>query len=67
MSQALEILIAKARKYRMTDEERDAQVRSFAYGNTHFENPAIKRCDIAEAQKALQSERACAVAVPQRD
>lgn len=53
----LEILIEQARKHRMTPEERDAQVRSFAYGNTHFENESITKGDIDEAVASLKAER----------
>ena len=49
MSKSLEELLQIARKYRMTPEERDDQVRSFAYGNTHFENEDITRADIDQA------------------
>ena len=57
MSRYLEYLIEEARKHIITPEERDAQVRSFAYGNTHFENPAITRADVDEAMDALNAER----------
>lgn len=57
MSDKLTKLIELARKHEMTSEERDAQVRSFAYGNTHFENEAITKADIDEAMKSLQTER----------
>jgi hypothetical protein len=54
----LEMLIEKARKHQMTDDERDAQVRSFAYGNTHFENETITRADVDRAVDTLISEKA---------
>lgn len=37
--------------------ERDAQIRSFAYGNVHLENEAITKADIDNAMKSLQTER----------
>jgi hypothetical protein len=43
MRDALKVLIEKARKVSMSPEQREAQRRSFAYGNTHFENEAITR------------------------
>jgi hypothetical protein len=58
MSQDLEYLIELAKKHQMTDEERNEQVRSFAYGNTHFENESITRADIDKAMDALNKERA---------
>ena len=57
MSKKLEKLIELARKHEVTPEERDAQVRSFAYGNTHFENEAITKADIDNAMKSLLAER----------
>ncbi|HKW97344.1 MAG TPA: hypothetical protein VJN43_06390 [Bryobacteraceae bacterium] len=57
MSDKLKKLIELARNHRMTPEERAAQVRSFAYGNTHFENEAITKADIDRAMKSLQMER----------
>ena len=57
MSEALERLIELAKGHKMSPEERDAQVRSFAYGNTHFENEAITRADIDEAMTSLKADR----------
>ena len=53
MSKDVQYLIELARKHEITTEEHDAQVRSFAYGNTHFENEAITRADIDQAVNAL--------------
>lgn len=53
----LEQLIEMARKHTMTENERDAQVRSFAYGNTHFENATITRSDVDHAVDTLNSDR----------
>jgi hypothetical protein len=55
MANNLEYLIDLARKHRITPEEHDAQVRSFAYGNTHFENEAITRADIDRAVDSLKA------------
>ena len=54
---SLERLIERAKKYRMTPEERDAQVRSFAYGNTHMENESITMDDIQDAMTSLKADR----------
>ena len=54
----LEELIEWARTYRMTPEERDEQIQSFAYGNTHLENSSITRDDIKRAADSLKAERA---------
>jgi len=57
MSPYLESLVDEARKHKVTPEERDAQVRSFAYGNAHLENPAITRAGVDEALDALKAGR----------
>lgn len=59
MTDALKRLIDTARLAPMSPEEREAQRRSFAYGNTHFENPAITREMVdreAEKLKAAASD-----------
>jgi hypothetical protein len=43
MSEALLVLIEAAKKVRTTSEQQEQQRRSFAYGNTAFENPMITR------------------------
>lgn len=40
---SLDYLVEKAKKVTMTPEEMTAQRRSFAYGNSAFENPKITR------------------------
>ncbi|MGP3697034.1 hypothetical protein [Rhodobacter sp. NSM] len=40
-SMHLDALIERAKKVTMTAEQATAQRRSFAYGNSAFENPAI--------------------------
>jgi hypothetical protein len=52
----LELLIELARKHQMTTAERDAQIRSFAYGNTHFENESITREDVDRAVTSLTAD-----------
>jgi hypothetical protein len=54
----LQKLIELARKHHITAEEHDAQVRSFTYGNTHFENETITRADVDKAVDSIKySER----------
>ena len=50
-------LIELARQHKITPAEHEAQVRSFAYGNTHIENPAITKADIDQAMASLRAER----------
>ncbi len=61
MGQTLEYLIDIARKYRekhaFSPEERQKQVRSFAYGNTRLENEQITKRDIDHAVDSLRAER----------
>lgn len=59
----LQNLIEQARAHKMSDRERDAQVRSFAYGNTHLENDTITKSDIDKAVTSLDKERDSADAV----
>jgi hypothetical protein len=56
MDKNLEFLIEWARKYPISEEESKAQVRSFAYGNTHFENDRITKADIETAMETLDKE-----------
>ena len=53
MNDALKSLVEASRESRMSNSEREAQRRSFAYGNTHFENPLITREMVDEAAEAL--------------
>ena len=55
MSKSLQELIEIARLHKITPEEHDAQVRSFTYGNTHFENETITRSDVDHAVDALKA------------
>jgi hypothetical protein len=57
MDKNLQYLIDQARKHEITPEERTAQVRSFAYGNAHYENQAITKDDIDRAMTKLHAER----------
>ena len=55
MSKELEALIAAARKVQLTPEQVEEQRRSFAYGNTRFENDNVTREAIDQAAEALQA------------
>ena len=49
----LEQLIAAAKKVVPSAQEKEEQRRSFAYGNTHIENPRITRATVNEEAEAL--------------
>ena len=46
-------LLKRAKGYKMTAEEQEAQRRSFAYGNTSIENDQITRASIKDAAERL--------------
>jgi hypothetical protein len=56
MNPALKILIEASQKGRMPKDEREAQRRSFAFGNTHFENELITREMVDRAAEELAAE-----------
>jgi hypothetical protein len=58
MTEALETLIAKAQKVKMTDGQLREQRLSFVYGNTHIENARITREMVAEADDRVTQEEA---------
>ncbi|NIK46730.1 hypothetical protein [Variibacter gotjawalensis] len=43
MTDSLKALLEAAKSAKTTPEQREQQRRSFAYGNTHFENQRITR------------------------
>lgn len=49
-------LIEQGRGVRMTTSDREAQRRSFAYGNTQIENPRISRASIDNAAEAMAKQ-----------
>ena len=49
----LDYLIERAKKITMTPEQVSEQRRSFAYGNTAFENPAITREMVDEEARKI--------------
>ena len=56
MSDHLEILIEAARSRPVSDDERQAQRRSFAYGNTKIENDRVTREMVDEQDELLKTE-----------
>jgi hypothetical protein len=54
---ALELLLEAAKKASPSPEQQEEQRRSFAYGNTHFENPRITRAMIDAEAEAIARER----------
>ena len=59
MTDALKALIEAARKVQPSEQQQEAQRRSFAYGNTAFENSDITRAmidDHAERWAAMQAK-----------
>lgn len=53
----LENLVEEGRKVQMTEQDQEAQRRSFVYGNTKIENDAITRQTVDEAARELGLER----------
>ena len=56
MSNDLQVLIDAARTHTMSGDERQAQRRSFAYGNTKIENDLITREMVDQQDELLQVE-----------
>jgi hypothetical protein len=56
MATNLQKLIDASRNRPFSAEEREAQRRSFAYGNTHIENPRITRKTIDEQAELLMNK-----------
>lgn len=56
MPEELKQLLEKARSVKMTAEDRERQRRSFAYGNTAFENPLITREMVDAEADALKAK-----------
>lgn len=57
MPEGLELLLEAARKATPSPEQREEQRRSFAYGNTAFENDLITREMIDRQADAIERER----------
>ena len=56
MSQELEMLLAAGRSRAATPAEQEAQRRSFAFGNTDFENERITRDTVDKAAEELKAK-----------
>jgi len=56
MTDHLQLLIEEARRRPFTVEEREAQRRSFAYGNAKIENDRITREMVAEIDDRVKAE-----------
>lgn len=56
MSKELEKLLEASRTHETTPVEQEAQRRSFAYGNTHFENERITREMVDRAAEAMKGQ-----------
>ncbi len=50
----LERLVRDSKNRKATAVEKEAQRRSFAYGNTHFENERITKRTVAAAAESLK-------------
>ena len=57
MTKSLELLIEAARNAAPSAQQQEEQRRSFAYGNTAFENSLITRQMIDEQAEAIARER----------
>jgi hypothetical protein len=58
MPEKLEILLAASRERAFTPAQQEEQRRSFAFGNTHFENERITRETVDQAADALRRDDA---------
>jgi hypothetical protein len=56
MNEYLEQLLNAARSSKPTPEQREAQRRSFVYGNTHLENQMITREMVDQVAESLLKE-----------
>ena len=57
MTSPLDALLEKAKKVQPSAEHREEQRRSFAYGNTRFENDRITREMVDEQADKLAKEQ----------
>lgn len=55
MTNYLQELVEAARRVPFASDEREAQRRSFAYGNTHIENERITREMVDEQAELLKA------------
>jgi hypothetical protein len=66
MDKHLEMLIERSRKTPMNESEKERQRRSFAYGNTHFENPLITREMVDREADRMKRQQATSSAAEQK-
>jgi hypothetical protein len=57
MSEHLQKLIDASRTRTMSEAEKEAQRRSFAYGNAHIENERVTRAMVDEAADKIGKAR----------
>ena len=57
MGNKLEALLRESRDRKNSSSEQEAQRRSFAYGNTHFENERITRETVDRAAEDLKDAK----------
>lgn len=57
LPEALEMLLAAAKRATPSPEQQEEQRRSFAYGNTAFENELITREMVDRQAEAIERER----------
>lgn len=57
MGNKLEALLRESRDRKNSPSEQEAQRRSFAYGNTHFENERITRETVDRAAEDLKDAK----------
>ena len=57
MTKSLELLLEAARKAMPSPEQQEEQRRSFAYGNTAFENELITREMVNQQAEMIAHER----------
>ena len=61
-----ELLVDRARRIEMTPPEKEAQRRSFAYGNANIENSAVTRERVDKAATELAEEKSAPSRSPDR-
>lgn len=50
-------LLEWAKAYKMTEREREAQRRSFAFGNANIDNPDVTRELVDQVAEEMKNER----------
>lgn len=54
MSNALAQLLSAAKRLKMTEDQKEEQRQSFAYGNAHIENELVTRKTVAQQAELLK-------------